>query len=55
MVWWGICFRGVITLLGDLGANGSALLELSRYVVLNPVRAGMVESPEAWAWSFTLL
>ena len=27
------------------------LLELSRYVVLNPVRAGMVESPEDWAWS----
>ncbi len=27
------------------------LLELSRYVVLNPVRAGMVPSPEAWPWS----
>jgi REP element-mobilizing transposase RayT len=27
------------------------LLEVSRYVVLNPVRAGMVESPEAWPWS----
>jgi len=27
------------------------LLELSRYVVLNPVRAGMVESPEDWQWS----
>lgn len=27
------------------------LLELSRYVVLNPVRAGMVKSPEDWAWS----
>jgi len=26
------------------------LLELSRYVVLNPVRAGMVESPEDWEW-----
>lgn len=27
------------------------LLELSRYVVLNPVRAGMVERPEDWKWS----
>lgn len=27
------------------------LLELSRYVVLNPVRAGMVDTPAEWAWS----
>ncbi|ETX00569.1 REP-associated tyrosine transposase [Candidatus Entotheonella palauensis] len=27
------------------------LLELSRYIILNPVRAGMVETPEAWPWS----
>jgi putative transposase len=27
------------------------LLELCRYVVLNPVRAGIVEKPEAWRWS----
>src|SRR6056297_3830683 len=27
------------------------LLELSRYVVLNPVRAGMVETAGDWAWS----
>lgn len=27
------------------------LLELVRYVVLNPVRAGMVTSPEHWRWS----
>lgn len=27
------------------------LLELSRYVVLNPVRARMVEEPIAWPWS----
>lgn len=27
------------------------LLELARYVVLNPVRAGMVGAPEQWAWS----
>lgn len=27
------------------------LLELSRYVVLNPVRAGLVPTPEEWPWS----
>ncbi len=27
------------------------LLELSRYVVLNPVRAGMVKKPAGWPWS----
>jgi putative transposase len=29
----------------------SYLLELARYVVLNPVRAGMVKEPGAWPWS----
>jgi REP element-mobilizing transposase RayT len=29
----------------------SHLLELLRYVVLNPVRAGLVRSPREWAWS----
>jgi transposase-like protein len=29
----------------------SYLLELSRYVMLNPVRAGMAAGPEAWPWS----
>ncbi len=29
----------------------SYLLELARYVVLNPVRAGMVDEPGAWPWS----
>jgi putative transposase len=29
----------------------SYLLELSRYVVLNPIRAHMVENPEDWNWS----
>ena len=29
----------------------SHLLEVCRYVVLNPVRAKMVEKPEAWNWS----
>jgi hypothetical protein len=27
------------------------LLEACRYVVLNPVRAGLVERPEQWSWS----
>ena len=27
------------------------LLELSRYIVLNPIRAGMVKAPADWAWS----
>ena len=27
------------------------LLELSRYIVLNPVRAKMVKKPEEWEWS----
>ncbi|MBW2599371.1 MAG: transposase [Deltaproteobacteria bacterium] len=29
----------------------SYLLELSRYIVLNPVRAGLVSSPDKWPWS----
>ena len=29
----------------------SHLLELQRYIVLNPVRAGFVERPEEWKWS----
>jgi REP element-mobilizing transposase RayT len=29
----------------------SHLLEVCRYVVLNPVRTGMVEKPEKWKWS----
>jgi putative transposase len=28
----------------------SYLLELARYVVLNPVRAGMVDAPGDWEW-----
>jgi putative transposase len=27
------------------------LLELYRYIVLNPVRANMVNSPDEWPWS----
>jgi REP element-mobilizing transposase RayT len=29
----------------------SYLLELCRYIVLNPVRSGMVDGPEKWPWS----
>lgn len=35
---------------GILVDKDSYLLELSRYVVLNPVRAKMVASPEQWPW-----
>ena len=31
--------------------KGSHLLEVARYVVLNPVRAKMVEHPRQWMWS----
>lgn len=31
--------------------KGSHLLELCRYVVLNPVRAGLAVKPERWQWS----
>jgi putative transposase len=31
--------------------DDSHLLELCRYVVLNPVRAGLCASPEEWPWS----
>jgi putative transposase len=31
--------------------KGSHLLEVCRYVVLNPVRARIVEKPEDWKWS----
>ncbi len=36
---------------GILVDKDAYLLELSRYVVLNPVRARMVDSPEQWPWS----
>jgi len=36
---------------GILVDKEAYLLELTRYVVLNPVRAGMVSSPEQWPWS----
>jgi len=36
---------------GILIERDSYLLELSRYVILNPVRAGMVKHAGAWPWS----
>lgn len=39
---------------GILVERESHLLELARYVVLNPVRAGMVEKPENYRWSSLL-
>lgn len=36
---------------GILIQKDSHLLEVCRYVVLNPIRARMVESPEQWKWS----
>ena len=36
---------------GILVDKDSYLLELARYVVLNPVRAGLVKDPRAYAWS----
>ena len=36
---------------GVLVERDAYLLELSRYVVLNPVRAGMVGAASQWEWS----
>lgn len=44
-----ICFRGRYKAI--LVDSEAYLLELARYVVLNPVRAGMVEHPGQWPWS----
>ncbi len=38
-------FRGVLV------QKESHLLELHRYIVLNPIRAGLVERPGDWEWS----
>ena len=38
-------FKGIVV------DRDAYLLELTRYVVLNPVRARMVEAPEQWPWS----
>lgn len=36
---------------GILIERGEHLLEACRYIVLNPVRAGLCATPEAWPWS----
>ena len=36
---------------GQLVDSETYLLSLTRYIVLNPVRAGMVETPGEWRWS----
>jgi putative transposase len=38
-------FQAILVVLG------SYLLELSRYVVLNPIRAGIVKNMDDWPWS----
>jgi hypothetical protein len=40
--------KGVLQVALEQNAD---LLELARYIVLNPVRAGMVHQPGAWSWS----
>jgi REP element-mobilizing transposase RayT len=39
---------------GILVQKESYLLELARYIVLNPVRAGMVPFAQDWPWSSLL-
>jgi putative transposase len=36
---------------GILVQKETYLLELARYIVLNPIRAGMVRKVEKWPWS----
>lgn len=36
---------------GTAVVRGAHFLEAARYIVLNPVRAGLCESPDEWAWS----
>lgn len=45
----GHVFQGRFT--GILVERESYLLELSRYIALNPVRSGFVSSPDHWRWS----
>ena len=44
-----MCWPG--RLKSILGKRESHLLELCRYVVLNPVRTKLVGGPEEWPWS----
>ena len=45
----GLLFQGRYKSI--LVQNDEHLLELCRYIVLNPVRAGMVNQPKEWGWS----
>jgi putative transposase len=45
----GHLFHGRFT--GILVDKDAYLLELSRYIVLNPVRAGIISRPDDWRWS----
>ena len=45
----GHLFQGRYTAI--LIEKDSYLLELSRYIVLNPLRAGLVDDPSNWPWS----
>jgi hypothetical protein len=47
--WSDICSRGVYKAI--LVQKDTYLLELTRYVVLNPIRARMVADPAEWPWS----
>ena len=44
------CFS-VVDIVAILIEKDAYLLELARYVALNPVRAGMVARAEDWPWS----
>jgi hypothetical protein len=46
---WGMYSRGRYKAI--IVQKESYLLELTRYVVLNPVRARMVHTPDQWSWS----
>ena len=45
----GHLFQGRFT--GILVQKDSHLLEVSRYIVLNPVRANLIKNPHQWKWS----
>ena len=46
---WAIFYRDVIKPFSLI--KSAYLMELGRYVVLNPVRARMVATPDLWPWS----
>jgi putative transposase len=44
----GSCLKAMQAILVD---KEGYLLELCRYIVLNPVRARMVDTPDEWPWN----